>query len=59
VHCGLPNGSGGLVPNDRQGGDSRPPAGRARWTLTLLADALVTLTAHESLNGQQPRRNLG
>ena len=29
---------------------SSPPAGRARWTLKLLADALVRLTAHESVS---------
>jgi hypothetical protein len=29
---------------------SRPPAGRARWTLQLLAGELVRLTAHESLS---------
>jgi transposase len=27
-----------------------PPAGRARWTLELLADEMVRLTAHESLS---------
>ena len=37
---------------------SRPPAGRARWTLTLLADALVKLTAHESLSRETVRRRL-
>ncbi len=29
---------------------SDPPAGRARWTLELLSDALVKLTEHESLS---------
>ena len=28
---------------------SKPPAGRARWTLQLLADEMVRLTAHESV----------
>jgi transposase len=37
---------------------SSPPAGRARWTLTLLADALVKLTAHESLSRETVRRRL-
>ena len=37
---------------------SRPPAGRARWTLALLADALVELTAHESLSRETVRRRL-
>jgi hypothetical protein len=29
---------------------STPPAGRARWTLDLLADRVVCLTAHDSLS---------
>src|SRR6201988_3393718 len=37
---------------------SSPPAGRARWTLTLLADALVKLTPHESLSRETVRRRL-
>jgi transposase len=37
---------------------SSPPAGRARWTLTLLADALVKLTEHESLSRETVRRRL-
>lgn len=37
---------------------SSPPAGRARWTLELLADALVKLTAHESLSRETVRRRL-
>jgi transposase len=37
---------------------SSPPAGRARWTLELLADALVRLTAHESLSRETVRRRL-
>src|SRR3954465_5390975 len=31
---------------------AKPPAGRKRWTLTLLADTMVTLTEHDSLAGQ-------
>ena len=49
----------------RQGGSllvatacSNPPAGRARWTLELLADAMVELTAHESLSRETVRRRL-
>ena len=37
---------------------SSPPAGRARWTLELLADALVRLTAHESVSRETVRRRL-
>src|SRR5947209_13909050 len=37
---------------------SSPPAGRARWTLELLADALVRLTAHDSLSRETVRRRL-
>ena len=37
---------------------SSPPAGRARWTLELLADAMVELTAHESLSRETVRRRL-
>jgi transposase len=37
---------------------SSPPTGRARWTLTLLADALVKLTPHESLSRETVRRRL-
>jgi transposase len=37
---------------------SSPPAGRARWTLKLLADAMVKLTAHESLSYETLRRRL-
>src|SRR5271168_3792376 len=33
-----------------------PPAGRARWTLELLADAMVKLTDHESLSSETVRR---
>src|SRR5438309_4035562 len=35
-----------------------PPEGRARWTLELLADAMVKLTEHESLSGETVRRRL-
>ena len=35
-----------------------PPAGRARWTLELLADAMVKLTQHQSLSGETVRRRL-
>src|SRR5258707_3998693 len=35
-----------------------PPAGRARWTLELLAGAMVKLTDHESLSGETVRRRL-
>ena len=37
---------------------SSPPAGRARWTLELLAQALVKLTPHESLSRETVRRRL-
>ncbi len=37
---------------------SRPPAGRARWTLELLAGELVRLTAHDSLSRETVRRRL-
>jgi transposase len=37
---------------------SSPPAGRARWTLKLLADALVRLTAHETVSRETVRRRL-
>ena len=35
-----------------------PPEGRARWTLDLLADAMVRLTEHESLSRETVRRRL-
>src|ERR1700755_3032690 len=35
---------------------ANPPEGRARWTLELLADAMVKLTRHESLSGETVRR---
>jgi len=37
---------------------SSPPAGRARWTLDLLGDAMVRLTEHESLSRETVRRRL-
>jgi len=37
---------------------SNPPAGRARWTLELLADEMVRLTSHESLSRETVRRRL-
>lgn len=36
----------------------KPPAGRKRWTLTLLADTIVKLTDHDSLSGETVRRRL-
>ena len=35
---------------------AKPPAGRRRWTLALLADAMVELTDHDSLSGETVRR---
>ncbi len=35
-----------------------PPEGRARWTLELLADAMVRLTEHDSLSRETVRRRL-
>ena len=37
---------------------SRPPAGRARWTLELLADEMVRLTEHAGLSRETVRRRL-
>ena len=37
---------------------AKPPAGRKRWTLTLLADTMVKLTDHNSLSGETERRRL-
>lgn len=37
---------------------SKPPVGRARWTLELLAGELVRLTAHEDLSRETVRRRL-
>lgn len=38
---------------------SKPPAGRARWTLQLLADEMVRLTTHETVSIETIRRRLG
>ena len=38
---------------------SKPPAGRARWTLELLADEMVRLTVHDSVSAETIRRRLG
>ena len=37
---------------------SQPPAGRAKWTLQMLADELVTLEVVETISGQTVRRTL-
>src|SRR5919202_1020007 len=37
---------------------SNPPAGRARWTLALLAGEMVRLTDHDSLSRETVRRRL-
>jgi transposase len=37
---------------------SSPPAGRRRWTLELLADAMVRLTEHAGLSRETVRRRL-
>jgi transposase len=37
---------------------SKPPPGRARWTLELLADEMVRLTDHEELSAETVRRRL-
>jgi transposase len=37
---------------------AKPPAGRARWTLDLLADEMVRLTEHHSLSSETVRRRL-
>ena len=37
---------------------SNPPAGRSRWTLSLLADEMVRLTKHGSLSAETVRRRL-
>lgn len=37
---------------------SAPPSGRARWTLTLLAGAMVELTEHQGLSRETVRRRL-
>jgi transposase len=38
---------------------STPPLGRARWTLDLLAGAIVALTEHADLSRETVRRRLG
>src|SRR5207342_2268737 len=37
---------------------SAPPAGRARWTLELLAGEMLSLTEHGSLSRETVRRRL-
>jgi transposase len=37
---------------------SKPPAGRAVWTMELLADEMVRLTGHKSLSSETVRRRL-
>ena len=37
---------------------SKPPTGRAVWTMELLADEMVRLTSHESLSAETVRRRL-
>ncbi len=37
---------------------SKPPKGRARWTLQLLADEMVRLTVHDSVSDETIRRRL-
>ena len=37
---------------------SKPPAGRARWTLELLAGEMIKLTDHEQLSRETVRRRL-
>lgn len=37
---------------------SQPPTGRAKWTLQMLADELVTLEVVEAVSGQTVRRTL-
>jgi len=37
---------------------AKPPAGRAHWTMELLADEMVRLTNHESLSSETVRRRL-
>lgn len=38
---------------------SEPPSGRSRWTMQLLADEMVRLTAHDSVSDETVRRRLG
>jgi transposase len=37
---------------------SKPPPGRAKWTMKLLADEMVRLTAHKSVSDETIRRRL-
>ncbi len=37
---------------------SKPPAGRARWTLELLAGEMIRLTAHDNVSRETVRRRL-
>lgn len=37
---------------------SKPPEGRCKWTMELLADTMVRLTSHESLSRETVRRRL-
>ncbi len=37
---------------------SDPPAGRARWTMELIAGAFVEMTEHDELSGETVRRRL-
>ena len=37
---------------------SDPPAGRARWTLELLAEEMVVRTGHEQVSRETVRRRL-
>ena len=37
---------------------SKPPEGRSRWALQLLADEMVLLTDHDSLSDETVRRRL-
>jgi len=37
---------------------SKPPAGRAKWTMQLLADEMVRLTVHKSVSAETIRRRL-
>ena len=38
---------------------SDPPSGRSQWTMQLLADEMVLLTAHDSVSDETIRRRLG
>jgi transposase len=38
---------------------SKPPSGRAHWTLQLLADEMVRLTLHTKISAETIRRRLG